>query len=461
MGSPFDFEIKARKAGNYPVRKSPLPQLNSWQYGRELYSDDDFYSMINAYRSWVYVASSKNASTVANVPLRLYVAKNNKGSLKGYPTRAVSKAQEIGIRENAFLSNIPAVRKAVEFEEVLEHPYHNLMRNVNPHSNNFDLMEGTQLFQELTGNAFLHVLSDKLGVPKELWIIPPQNCKIIPHPEKFISGYKYIKGQTEIELSEKEVIHLKFTSPKSQYYGFAPFLAVADMYSLDRSINQYEDALFANGGTLSGLFETDSELSDHEFERLKEEIKQAFTGVRNSGKMPLLDHGLKYKQLGTSPKEMSHLGGRQTIKESILNAYGQALGLYSAEANRANVDAAVYQYMKFTIQPRLRRTEEKLNEKLIPRYDDKLFVAYDSPIPDDFDAMLNQRVKHVNWGIQPLNEIRRELGKEPYGPEFDQPIIPANMTTFENILAGNSAGKDAGNIVTDENKMKELLERNV
>jgi len=90
-----------------------------------------------------------------------------------------------------------------------------------------------------------------------------------------------------------------------------------------------------------------------------------------------------------------------------------------------------------------------------------LFVAYDSPIPDDFDAMLNQRVKHVNWGIQPLNEIRRELGKEPYGPEFDQPIIPANMTTFENILAGNDTGKDVGNIVTDENKMKELLDRNV
>ena len=452
MGSPFDFEIKARKAGNYPVRKSPLPQLNSWQYGRELYSDDDFYGMINAYRSWVYVASSKNATTGASVPLRLYVAKNNKGTLKGYATKKISREQEKYIRDNPFLSNLPTVRKAVEMEEILDHPFLDLKKNVNGFMNNFDLFETTNLFNELTGNAYWHILSDKLGVPKEIWTIPTQNCKIVPHPEKFISGYKYIKGQHEIDLLEKEVIHFKMPSPKSQYYGYAPFSAVAEMYGLDRSVNEYEEAAFRNGGVLSGVFESDQELGDHEFERLKIEIQQSFSGIKNTGRMPLLDHGLKYKSIGTPAKDMSHLGGREVVREAILNAYGRPLALYSKEANRSNVSAAIETYMKFTILPRLRRFEEKLNEKLIPRYDDRLFVAFDNPVPENNEFELEQRTKHINWGIQSINEVRSEMGKTPYGKEYDTPIIPVNMTTFDLLMDGQGQ-----NVISDENKMAELL----
>lgn len=459
MGTPFDLEIKARKNGQYPVRKSSLPWLNSWQYGRELYSDEDFYSMINAYRSWVYVASSKNATTVANVPLRLYVAKNNKGSLKGYPTKSVSSEQEKSIRENPFLQNLPSVRKAVQFEEILDHPFLDLKRNVNGFMNSFDLMEMTQLYQELTGNSYWHILSDKLGVPREIWIIPTQNCKIIPHQTEFISGYKYIKGQNEIDLLEKEVIHFKMPNPKSVYYGFSPFSSLSDIYGLDRSINEYEEAMFRNQGVLSGVFETDEQLGDHEFERLKEEIKQSFTGARNTGKMPLLDNGLKYKPMGTAPKDMSHLGGREHIKEAILNCYGLSLGMFSKDANRANIDGAIYQYMGSTIQPRLRRFEEKLNEKLMPRYDDRLFVAFDNPVPEDKEFELNKRVKHIQTSISSVDEERVKIGEKPFGGIFSNPFVPVNYTTAEGILANIASGSGEGNIVSDPQKMKKLVSK--
>jgi len=35
------------------------------------------------------------------------------------------------------------------------------------------------------------------------------------------------------------------------------------------------------------------------------------------------------------------------------------------------------------ILPRLRRIEQKLNEKMLPLFDDKLFVAFDNPVADD------------------------------------------------------------------------------
>ena len=257
------------------------------------------------------------------------------------------------------------------------------------------------------------------------------------------------------------MIHFKFPNPQSIYYGFAPFNAIVDEYSLNASINKYEHAVFQNGGgNLSGVFETDGELGDHEFERLKNEIKQSFIGESNAGKMPLLDNGLKYKPIGSSPKEMSHLGGREVVKENICNAYGLSLGMFSKEANRANIDGAIYQYMKFTIAPRLARLQEKINEKLIWRYDDKLFVKFDNCVPDDKDFLLNERVKHVSWGIENINEIRKGIGKEPYNDNFfNSPIIPVNMTTAKGILQNIGMGNGSGNIVNDPKKMMELLEK--
>ncbi|HBG49452.1 MAG TPA: phage portal protein [Cyanobacteria bacterium UBA9971] len=456
MIDPFKYEIEMR-AARVGRKRTSLPWLYPWQYGRELYPEDDFNAMVNSYKSWVYIASSKNADSVANIPLRLYVAKNKKGQkIKNFPTRNISKSQDAFIRENPFLSNITSVRKASEFEEVLDHPFLDLKKNVNNFMNNFDLMQMTQLYQELTGNTFWHILEDRMGIPKEIWIIPPQNCKVVPDSKSFISGYQYQKGTQSIDLKEKAVIHFKMPNPKSVYYGFPPFSSITEEYSLNHSINEYEEAMFKNQGTLSGTFETDSELGDHEFERLKAEIKQAFTGPKNAGKMPLLDSGLKFKPVGTSPKEMSYLGGREKIRELILNAFGQALGMYSKEANRANVDAAIYQYMSFTIQPRLRRIEEKLNEKLIWRYDEKLFLAYDNCVPDSREELLNERIKHVQTGIESINEVRTGLGKEKFDKRFDEPLIAVNMTTMDGVLSNIAQGTGAGNIIDNPKKLAVL-----
>jgi len=113
--------------------------------------------------------------------------------------------------------------------------------------------------------------------------------------------------------------------------------------------------------------------------------------------------------------------------------------------------------MSFTIQPRLRRIEEKLNEKLIWRYDEKLFLAYDNCVPDSREELLSERIKHVQTSILSVDEARGSLGKEPLGGIFNKPFIPVNMTTPENILTNIGDGNGSGNIVNDSKKMMELL----
>jgi len=457
--NPFDYEIGLKAKGPGRPRKGALPWLYNWQYGRELYSEDDYYKMVNSYKGWIYVAAGKNAVSCASVPLRLYVAKNNKGQkLKGYEARTVEKNVEKQIKESPTLQGLPAVKKAVEFQEILEHPFLDSMRNINGFMNQFDFKETIQLFLELTGNAYIYVLENKIGIPKEFWIIPTQNIKIVPDKQKFIKGYKYIKGSEEIDLAERQVIHFKMSNPRSQYYGFPPFSSIAEEFGLFKSINIYEEAMFRNFGAISGVWETDENLGDHEFERLKQELQQSFGGAINSGKQPLVDNGLKYKPLNVTPKEMSHLKGREVIREMILNAYNQPLGLYSQEANRNNAEAAISTYMRFGIKPRLLRNEEKLNEKLIGNYDSRLFVMYDECIPSNRDQDLNESVKRIQTSITSVDEERIKIGLDPKGGVFSDPFIPVNYTNQQGLLASIVNGSSEGNIVSSPKQLNQLLE---
>ena len=81
--------------------------------------------------------------------------------------------------------------KAVAIEEVLEHPFLDLIAKVNDFMNGFDLLELLFLHQELTGNTYWKIEKDGMKVPTEIWPLYPQFIKIITHRQKFISGYEF------------------------------------------------------------------------------------------------------------------------------------------------------------------------------------------------------------------------------------------------------------------------------
>lgn len=322
---PFEYEItKANKKPNKIV-SSIIPNLS---VDGTIPHDHDYESFINAYRSWVYIACTKNAVAVASQPLRLYAAVDKSTKIKSFKHRELEKSEYLSLKskDSPNISSLSSVRKSNRIVEILEHPFLDLINSVNNFMNMFDLFEITTLYEDLTGNSYWYILDNKLGIPKEIWPIMPQDMKIIPDKKSFISGYEYQRSGNfgsvdKVFLQEKEVIHFKHVSPKSYYYGYSPVWAVRDAYNTGMNMYTYENALFLNGGTLSGVFQTDADLSEYEFDRLKEEIKQMFGGVANAGKAPLLSNGVSYNPYGLPPKEMSYLKGRTSLKEEIVNCF--------------------------------------------------------------------------------------------------------------------------------------------
>jgi HK97 family phage portal protein len=386
----------------------------SWMQGRPYYPDVSYQGLIKKYQGWVYTCANKNAVSCAQIPLGLYSTKPSRKSKALFKTRAVSA------EKHKYLLNSPSVgRKAIgDVEEVLEHPFLDLMYNVNEFTNRFDLLEGTFLAMELTGNAYWQVVMDGLQLPQEIWPRQPQYIKIIPSKESFISHYEYAVSSAEKHnIKTKEMVHFKYVNPKSAFYGMGPLEAACIAADLGIGMNEFEMGLMNNRGNPEWalVLPADAgEPSENEQKRMERLFRQRHAGNKKAGGLKVITGGAELKQLTLSPREMNFLQGRKWNLNEIAGVYGVPMSKVTTESvNRANAEAGDYSYMKDTVLPRTRKVEQKINEQLLPMYDDNLFCAFENPVPEDKEFRLKQAESRLKTGQTTINEERQQDGQEP------------------------------------------------
>jgi len=431
------YELSLRKAavpaivGDNKVGMMVMP----WEIGSLFSRPGNPQAQVDSYKSWVYVCANKNAQAVASVPLRLYASTTN-----GNDSKKLVRTKTLNVNQKRWVMGNPGLQKkltlADNVEEVVSHPFIDLMQNVNPYENRFDLFELTELFQELTGNAYWYIIRNQLNTPSQLWVLPPQYMQVVTGKDRLVAGYVYRRGAVIIPFDPEEICHFKFPSPTSMIYGHSPVEAVNKAVVLNAAMSDFENTLLNNNARPEGVLWTEQGLNDLEFARLKREWAENYGGVANAGKTVVLEKGLKYEPITMTPKELSFRDGRKITREEIAAAYGVPVSKLTTEAvNLANAEVGERQYQRDTILPRLRRIEEKINERVMPLYDERLFVAFDNPIPEDRDLAIKERDTNLKNQYSSVN-IEREMNGLPPVPWGNKPIVQSGMIPFdENAVA--------------------------
>lgn len=70
--------------------------------------------------------------------------------------------------------------------------------------------------------------------------------------------------------------------------------------------------------------------------------------------------------------------------------------------------------------------EDKFNEKLLPRFDPRLFVAFDNPVPEDEKFKLEKQTAQLGSQVITINEAREDEGLLPV-PWGHTPLVPFNI----------------------------------
>ena len=373
---------------------------------------------IAQFQSWVYAAATLNAQAVASVPLRLYV--RTRTGRKLWQTRPVPRHRKRYLcGDRAGTPGTTAMRKAMEFEDYEElnadHPVLDVLRKVNPYQNGYGLATLRILYQELTGNAYLHPVMDRqLGRPVELWPMPSQWVSIVPSRENWIDGYVYGQNTAQEQtFAPDEVIHFRYPNPSNLYYGLGKVEAGWSVIGLANAKREMDTAMFDNMARPDYAMIVKSGATPEQLDRFESKVNRMLKGVKNAGKFLTMTGDVELLPLNFPPKD---LGDPEQVVEEIAGVFGVPVTKLKAnDPNRSNAETGDAGWMKDTIKPLTVQDEEKLNESYLPLFgiEDDAFLAYDDPVPSNQQFALTESTQLVSSGIRTINEERSQRGDEP------------------------------------------------
>ncbi len=372
-----------------------------------------------SFESWVYAAAMLNAQAASSVPLRLYVRTNAQGTQKFWRTRKVSRNRKAYLLGDSERKPSPSVMKSAavagDFEEVVDaHPILELLRKANQYEDGFALSVMRMLYMELTGNAYLHVVTDKaLGVPSQLFTMPAQNVTIMPGKTQLVDAYLYGVDRNSMQQYElDEIIHFKRPNPRNLYYGLGKVEAAYGAIQQSQAAHTQDLSFLENMSRPDYAAIVKGGASEQSMRRFEESMRSLHQGTRKSGRMVTISGDIQLMPLNFPAKDLS---GRDDIVEEISAVFGVPVSMLKAnDPNLASAQAGYSMWRETTIAPICRMDEETLNSRLLPMFGihEDAYLAYDNPVPENRLADSQERSVAVAGGWRTPNEARLEEGYE-------------------------------------------------
>ena len=377
----------------------------------------NYQAQLDAFVETVYNCVSINAKSVMALDIHLFTMKQKNGQ----KTKALTERQKKHFQ-------LKYSEQAGEVKEIYDHPFLDLLYQVNNTQTSAHLKNLTVTFLELTGNCFWYIPSSGLGLPQEIWILPTQNLyKINKDESGTITGYEFRSGSQTKSYDPKEIMHIKYANPYDPYLGLSPLMGSAISVSREEKMNTYDDNMLDNQGLPDGYLKANISLNDTQIKQIRQAWKDKYSGVKNAGEIAVLGQDLDFVQLTLNPREMAFLTGRKWTREQIAGAFGVPVVMLSAEySNRSIQEVAVdVQHAKYAIKPICTYIQESINEVLLPKYGEGLFCEFDDPVPEDNRFSLEKHTKLVASGIETIDEARIDLGLQPIGINY--PLVPSSQ----------------------------------
>lgn len=319
-------------------------------------------------------------------------------------------------------------------EELDDHPLVSLLKQPNPWQGGSRFFENLVAFLMLSGNSYIEAVGPQTGAPRELYTLRPDRMEVVAgNAQQLIAGYQYIVGGITVNFKPEEILHLKMFNPLDDWYGMSPIEAAARSIDQNNESRAWNVALLQNSARPPGALITENELQEEQYKRLKEQIKEQYSGAKNAGRPLLLEGGLDWKEMGLSPADMHWIEGLKLSAREIAIAFGVPPELIGDTANKtySNYKEARQAFYTETVLPLMDWIRDELNNWLVPKFgDDKVYIDYDrdeiEALQEDREAVWERAMEAVKIGVLTPNEARLLLGYEEVAGA-DTLMVPGNM----------------------------------
>lgn len=360
----------------------------------------------------------------------------------GYTYSAVTAIAQDVASINLHLFKRRFVKGKPEVDEIFEHEALSLLRFANRLMTNYDVLEATQIYLELVGEAFWIILRDEQDRPAELWPVRPDWMKVNPSATEVVDSYTYMPGglgRDLVKFAPKDVIHFKYFNPLNPYRGKGSVQAGAMAIDIHTFSQEYNRNFFFNSALPGLVFTTEQKLDQKTIQRFMEMWQGKFAGKNNSNKVAFMGGGFKVDRLSQTAKDMDFKELQEMMRDDILAVFKvpKAILGITTDVNRANAEATTRSFMERVITPRMTKLVAHLNEFYLPNWgEEDIFFDYDDPAPEDTELKLKIYESGLSLGWLTPNEVRESenlppveggdqiyisFGKIPIGTETQDP----------------------------------------
>ncbi len=309
-------------------------------------------------------------------------------------------------------------------KKIYNHPLTRLLNHPNHSKAGADFSAEVMASLLLFGNAYILATGKNSEEPRELYLLHAKSVEVVLDKGR-ITAYRYMHAHGEAIYpvdpisSQSRVLHLKTYHPTDSIYGLSCLEAASIPIDIHSAASKWNSALLKNGARPSGaLIMKDSAgyLSDEQFDRLKEQLYEKYSGSSNSGKPLLLEGGLDWREMSISPKDMDFIESKNSAAREIALAFGvppQLLGI-NGDNTYSNMQEARLGLWEETLIPMLDKIANSLTHWLANWFPGNIIIDFDR---DAISALTDKREnlwsKISDSNFMTINEKRAFVGLSP------------------------------------------------
>lgn len=173
----------------------------------------------------------------------------------------------------------------------------------------------------ISGNAFIHWSENG-----QIMCLRSDRVQIVPNASKTaVDFYVYNVDSCQFRIEKEDLLHLKFFNPLNDWYGLSPLQVASRAIDQHNAMSNHNLAILQNGGRPSGclMIKTGAEhLTEEQREQLRSDVRSAYSGTLNAGKIMVLEGDFEWKEMGMSPKDLDFSAGKDLTTREIAQAFG-------------------------------------------------------------------------------------------------------------------------------------------
>ena len=392
----------------------------------------------------VYSCVRVLSEAVAGLPLHVYKYRSDGDNMDVAavcPKRGMDAAQQ---------------RQTGGKEKAINHSLYRLLHDEpNPEMTSFVFRETLMTHLLLWGNAYAQIIRNGKGEVIALYPLMP-NRMTVDRDSNGKLYYKYYRGsdeairskEYEVILSPGDVLHIPGLGFDG-LVGYSPIAMAKNAIGLAIATEEFGAKFFANGAAPSGVLEHPGTIKDPT--KVREAWQSQFGGSSNSGKVAVLEEGMKYTPISISPEQAQFLETRKFQINEIARIFRVPPHMVGdlEKSSFSNIEQQSLEFVKYTLEPWLVRWEQSMIRSLLtPSEKQKYFIKFnvDGLLRGDYASRMSGYATARQNGWMSANDIREleNLDRIPTEDGGDLYLINGNMTKLADagIFAAGS-GTDA------------------